>query len=253
MLPGPQARGQGGPPQFPRQPSGRSTPYTPGGSWAPAPGSLVPSVAFAAKVSARLLLGPAHAGLQCRRRRLHVMLQTGQLLALSGVLSLRFDGGVSPDAGSQLPGTLASPGTGLPPAGCRELVARFCRNALLSRSAPELLGAHFVLKTRPAGHPIYPDFGMNRASQPRSRPLASVSAAGRSVAGPSGRAGRSGRRERGSGGGCVGTFSRWAGSPVRRAVGRCLGDGSGRCAGNLDKGADLGGIVGEHAPPRNHA
>ncbi len=73
------------------------------------------------------------------------MLQTGQLLALSGVLSLRFDGGVSPDAGSQLPGTLASPGTGLAPAGCRELVARFCRNALLSLSAPELLGAHFVL------------------------------------------------------------------------------------------------------------
>src|SRR6266511_3883940 len=36
-----------GPLQFPRHPSDRSTPHAPGGSCAPAPGSLVPSVAFA--------------------------------------------------------------------------------------------------------------------------------------------------------------------------------------------------------------
>ena len=43
---------------------------------------------------------------------------------LHGVSSLRFDAEISPDAGSQLPGTLASPGTGLAPAGHPELVAR---------------------------------------------------------------------------------------------------------------------------------
>src|SRR6266700_953688 len=62
MLPGPQTRGQGGPLQFPRQPSDRSTPNAPGGSSAPAPGSLVPSMAFAHPTRARLLLGPANAG-----------------------------------------------------------------------------------------------------------------------------------------------------------------------------------------------
>ena len=36
---------------------------------------------------------------------------------LYGVSSLRFDVGLSTDAGSQLPGTLASPRTGLSPAG----------------------------------------------------------------------------------------------------------------------------------------
>ena len=37
-------------------------PNAPGGSWAPAPGSLVPSVAFANPTEARLPLGPARAG-----------------------------------------------------------------------------------------------------------------------------------------------------------------------------------------------
>jgi hypothetical protein len=55
-------RGEGGPLQFPRHPSDRSTPHAPGGSWAPAPGSLVPSVAFASPTQARLPLGPARAG-----------------------------------------------------------------------------------------------------------------------------------------------------------------------------------------------
>src|SRR6266542_2875997 len=62
MLPGPQTRGRGGPLQFPRHPSDRSTPHAPGGSWAPAPGSMVPSVAFARPTQARLPLGPARAG-----------------------------------------------------------------------------------------------------------------------------------------------------------------------------------------------
>jgi len=43
---------------------------------------------------------------------------------LNGVSSLRFDAGISPGAGSQLPRTLTSPRTGLAPAGCREFVAR---------------------------------------------------------------------------------------------------------------------------------
>jgi hypothetical protein len=37
------------------------------------------------------------------------MLRTANLHPARRGLSLRFDGGLSPDAGSQLPGTLASP------------------------------------------------------------------------------------------------------------------------------------------------
>src|SRR6266545_5504832 len=48
--------------QFPRHPSDRSTPHAPGGSCAPAPGSLVPSVAFANPSQARLPLDPARTG-----------------------------------------------------------------------------------------------------------------------------------------------------------------------------------------------
>jgi len=51
-------RGRGGSLQFPRHPSGRSTPPTPGGSSAPAPRSLVPSLAFASNLRARLPLVP---------------------------------------------------------------------------------------------------------------------------------------------------------------------------------------------------
>jgi hypothetical protein len=52
------------------------------------------------------------------------MLRTGRSHAPEGRLSLHFDAGLSTDAGSQLPGTLASPRTGLAPAGCPELDAR---------------------------------------------------------------------------------------------------------------------------------
>jgi hypothetical protein len=62
LLPGPAARGHRGPLQFPRHPSDRSTPPTPEGSWAPAPGSLVPSMAFASGIQARLPLGPLTRG-----------------------------------------------------------------------------------------------------------------------------------------------------------------------------------------------
>jgi len=60
---------------------------------------------------------------------------------LSAVKSLRFDGGISPDTGSQLPGTLASPRTGLAPAGCPQLVARLRHDDLLVVMASELLDA----------------------------------------------------------------------------------------------------------------
>jgi hypothetical protein len=73
----PQERGRGGSPQFPGQPCGRSVPPTPGGSWAPAPGPEVPSVAFALLEGARLLLDPPEGGRHCRRCRIHVMLRTG--------------------------------------------------------------------------------------------------------------------------------------------------------------------------------
>src|SRR5215207_8350698 len=58
----PQARGHRGPLQFPRHPSDHSTPPTPEGSWAPAPGSQVPSMAFATGMQARLPLGPLARG-----------------------------------------------------------------------------------------------------------------------------------------------------------------------------------------------
>ena len=57
--------------------------------------------------------------------------------------------GSRPTPGAALPGTLASPRAGLPPAGCHELVARLHRRFLLSvTSAPELLDAHS------AGNPV---------------------------------------------------------------------------------------------------
>jgi hypothetical protein len=58
-LPAPRRpRGRGGSPQFPGRPSARSTPNTPGGSSAPAPGSQAPSMAFAVVEPARHPLFP---------------------------------------------------------------------------------------------------------------------------------------------------------------------------------------------------
>jgi len=58
-------------------------------------------------------------------------------------LSFRFDAGISPHAGNQLPGTLASPRTGLTPAGCPELVARLPHD-LQSFAASELLDTRLM-------------------------------------------------------------------------------------------------------------
>ena len=60
-------------------------------------------------------------------------------------LSFRFDAGISPHAGNQLPGTLASPRTGLPPVGCPELLVRL-HHALLSLWHPNCW-THTLFKT----------------------------------------------------------------------------------------------------------
>ena len=56
--------------------------------------------------------------------------------------------GSRPAPGAVLPGTLASPRTGLAPAGCRELVARLRRLPPPFSLAPELLDARGVQKFR---------------------------------------------------------------------------------------------------------
>src|SRR4051812_9195561 len=118
-------KGRGGSLQFPRQPSDRSTPTTPEGSSPPAPGSLAASVAFALPSRARHPLGPPRGGFGNDARRLRFMLRTGQSLAPSQGLRRSASTTASlPPPGAVLPGTLASPRTGLAPAGCRELVAR---------------------------------------------------------------------------------------------------------------------------------
>jgi len=58
----PQRRGRGGPPQFPGQPSDRSTPTTPEGSSTSAPGPKTSSMAFAVGRSARHPLDPPKGG-----------------------------------------------------------------------------------------------------------------------------------------------------------------------------------------------
>ena len=64
------------------------------------------------------------------------MLRTGQLLHPASTPTSR------PTPGASLPGTLASPRTGLAPAGCRELVARLRHEVVSFLTAPELLDAH---------------------------------------------------------------------------------------------------------------
>ena len=62
-------------------------------------------------------------------------LRTGKLLHPASHAAARRHTGAS------LPGTLASPRTGLPPAGCPELVERLRHDDLLVIAAPALLGA----------------------------------------------------------------------------------------------------------------
>src|SRR5215211_4668160 len=72
------------------------------------------------------------------------MLRTGQSPAPSmGRSTSASTSGSRPTPGVLLPGTLASPRAGLTPAGCRELVARLRRGALLS----VLLGARATGRT----------------------------------------------------------------------------------------------------------
>ena len=131
----PQDRGRGGPLQFPRHPSDRSTSPTPEGSSAPAPGSQAPSVAFARSTQARHPLFPADGREPSPRCRLRYTLRTDQLLHPASTPASQ------PDPEASLPGTLASPRTGLPPAGYRELVARLRHDHSFRVMAPGLLDA----------------------------------------------------------------------------------------------------------------
>jgi len=85
-------------------------------------------MAFASYVQARHPLGLAPRGFYLRRCKLRVMLRTGKLPVPS---QRRSSCASTPRFRSTpavlLPGTLASPQAGLPPAGCRELVARLRR------------------------------------------------------------------------------------------------------------------------------
>jgi hypothetical protein len=78
------------------------------------------------------------------------MLRTGRLPAPHrGRSSPASTPGSRPTPGVLLPGTLASPRTGLTPAGCRELVARLRRRSLLS----VVLGARATGRTFRENHP----------------------------------------------------------------------------------------------------
>ena len=95
----------------------------------------MPSVAFALQEWARLpLIRPKAAGVTTLSR-LHFRCGLASCHPLDGMVSLRFDAGLSTDAGSQLPGTLVSPRTGLAPAGCPQLVARLGHDDLLGLMA----------------------------------------------------------------------------------------------------------------------
>ena len=92
-------------------------------------------MAFALFTRARLLLDRHEDGEHLQRRRLRLMLRTGQLIhPASNPASQR-------RTGASLPGTLASPGTGLSPAGCAEL-QEHGPNCLLRRSNPVPSWAH---------------------------------------------------------------------------------------------------------------
>ena len=72
------------------------------------------------------------------------MLRTGQLLGPAPHPASR------PRTGALLPGTLASPRTGLPPAGCRELVARLRHEIVSSLTQrPSLLDAQQHFRVSP--------------------------------------------------------------------------------------------------------
>jgi hypothetical protein len=129
-------RGRDRSPEFPGRPSARSTPATPEGSSAPAPGPRAPAVAFAVDEPARLPLSRptgrvclttlARASLALQTARSHRPRFAPGLSTTHGGLATG-DPGVSPDRTR----------TGGPPRTCRSL----CHVELLSSMAPSSLGA----------------------------------------------------------------------------------------------------------------
>ena len=83
-------------------------------------------MAFAHKSEARLPLGPRfrEGFVTTLQVSLHATDRPFARPPQVRTLSFRFDARISPHAGNQLPRTLASPRTGLPPVGCPELVVR---------------------------------------------------------------------------------------------------------------------------------
>src|SRR5262245_34556666 len=119
--PGPQARGRGGPLQFPPPPSVRSAPHYGGGFLGAAPSGSSrlpwPSPCYSGLGSP---LSPHGAGLTPRQASLHAADRT------VAPTNVAFDAGLRrrafpPDAASLLPGSLTTTWTGLPPAGGDEL------------------------------------------------------------------------------------------------------------------------------------
>jgi hypothetical protein len=132
--------------QFPGQPSGRSKPTTLGSSWAPAPVSEVPSLAFTLQTRVRLSLGRLATGNLTTLARASLPPQTGQSRApFRGLRCSASTAGSPPTPGAVLPWTLASPRTRLALAGCPELVARVVLStpplAFVVLCAPSCLGA----------------------------------------------------------------------------------------------------------------
>jgi len=113
----PQDRGRGGPLQFPRQPSERSTSPTPEGPSTPAPGSEVSSMAFAKSTQARLPHVPGLPGAL-------TTLQTSLNAADRSVAPLRFDPGLSTETGSFATG---DPGVS-PGRTCTGWLSQACRS-----------------------------------------------------------------------------------------------------------------------------
>jgi hypothetical protein len=106
----------------------------------------MPSVAFAVKVPARLPLVPlTRVSLTTPQTSLDAA-DRPVATPSTGCCCSASTPGSRPTPGAALPGTLASPRTGLAPAGCPELVTRLRHDILLDDMAPELLDAHFDLK-----------------------------------------------------------------------------------------------------------
>jgi hypothetical protein len=105
-------------------------------------------MAFAHKTEARLPLGSHSRGafVTTLQVSLHATDRPFARPPKLRTLSFRFDARISPHAGNQLPRTLASPRTGLTPAGCPELIA-WLHHTVLSRVAPELLDARIIQKS----------------------------------------------------------------------------------------------------------